>query len=104
MFSSLEEVGERLRATGYIADSIAATTVYLAAKLQKPLLLKAQRAAARRNSHMRLPTPQIQASNGSSAMKASMTQSRHPDFYRGSESEEPVVGASEVLGFRKTFG
>ena len=30
------------------------------------------------------------------------TQSRHPDFYRGSESEEPVVGASEVLGFRKT--
>ena len=32
VFSSLEEVGERLRATGYIADSIATTTVYLAAK------------------------------------------------------------------------
>jgi MoxR-like ATPase len=40
VFSSLEEVGERLRATGYIADSIAATTVYLAARLQKPLLLE----------------------------------------------------------------
>ena len=40
VFSSLEEVGQRLRATGYIADSIAATTVYLAAKLQKPLLLE----------------------------------------------------------------
>ena len=25
-----------------------------------------------------------------------------PGFLRGSESEEPVVGASEVLGFRKT--
>ncbi len=40
MFSSLEEVSERLRSTGYIADSIATTTVYLAAKLHKPLLLE----------------------------------------------------------------
>jgi MoxR-like ATPase len=40
VFSSLEEVGERLRSTGYIADSIATTTVYLAARLQKPLLLE----------------------------------------------------------------
>jgi len=40
VFSSLEEVGQRLRATGYIADSIATTTVYLAATLQKPLLLE----------------------------------------------------------------
>ncbi|MFZ0284652.1 MAG: MoxR family ATPase [Terriglobales bacterium] len=40
MFSSLEEVSERLRSTGYIADSIATTTVYLAARLQKPLLLE----------------------------------------------------------------
>jgi MoxR-like ATPase len=40
VFSSLEEVGERMRATGYIADSIAATTVYLAARLRKPLLLE----------------------------------------------------------------
>jgi MoxR-like ATPase len=40
MFSSLEEVSQRLRSTGYIADSIAVTTVYLAARLQKPLLLE----------------------------------------------------------------
>ena len=40
MFSSLEQVGERLRSTGYIADLVARTTVYLAARLQKPLLLE----------------------------------------------------------------
>ena len=40
MFSSVEEVSDRLRSTGYIADSIATTTVYLAARLQKPLLLE----------------------------------------------------------------
>jgi MoxR-like ATPase len=40
MFSSLEHLGEGLRATGYIADSIATTTVYLSAKLHKPLLLE----------------------------------------------------------------
>lgn len=40
MFSSLEEVRERLRSTGYIADPIATTTVYLATKLHKPLLLE----------------------------------------------------------------
>jgi MoxR-like ATPase len=40
VFSSLEEVSAGLRATGYIADSVASTTVYLAAKLHKPLLLE----------------------------------------------------------------
>ena len=40
MFSSLEEVGTRLTSTGYIADSIATTTVFLAARLHKPLLLE----------------------------------------------------------------
>jgi len=40
VFSSFEEVSERLRATGYIADSIATTTVHLAAQLHKPLLLE----------------------------------------------------------------
>ena len=38
--SSLEEVSKRLRSNGYITDSIATTTVYLAARLQKPLLLE----------------------------------------------------------------
>ncbi len=40
MFLSLEEVSERLRSTGYIADSIVTTTVFLAAELHKPLLLE----------------------------------------------------------------
>src|SRR5215467_1708613 len=40
MFSSLEQVDRGLRDTGYITDSIASTTVYLAAKLHKPLLLE----------------------------------------------------------------
>ena len=40
MFSSPEQVGEALRAAGYIADSIATTTVYLAAELHRPVLLE----------------------------------------------------------------
>src|SRR5579863_1945947 len=40
VFSSLKQVGEALRRTGYIADPIATTTVFLAAKLHKPVLLE----------------------------------------------------------------
>src|SRR4051812_27721688 len=40
MFSSLQDFKDRLRATGYIADSVAITTVYLASRLHKPLLLE----------------------------------------------------------------
>jgi MoxR-like ATPase len=40
VFASLEEVSAGLRSTGYIADSVAITTLYLAAKLHKPLLLE----------------------------------------------------------------
>jgi MoxR-like ATPase len=40
VFSSPEQVREALGATGYIADSIATTTVYLAAVLHKPVLLE----------------------------------------------------------------
>jgi len=40
VYSSLQELEEALRASGYNADSIAMTTVYLAARLQKPLLLE----------------------------------------------------------------
>jgi MoxR-like ATPase len=40
VFSSLGQLGEGLRVTGYIADSIATTTVFLAAKLHKPVLLE----------------------------------------------------------------
>ncbi|MGA8273613.1 MAG: MoxR family ATPase [Candidatus Sulfotelmatobacter sp.] len=40
MLASLDDVREGLRATGYIADSIAITTVFLAAQLHKPVLLE----------------------------------------------------------------
>jgi MoxR-like ATPase len=40
VFSSLQELEGGLRASGYIADSVATTTVYLASRLQKPLLLE----------------------------------------------------------------
>jgi MoxR-like ATPase len=40
VFPSLQKLERGLRASGYIADSVATTTVYLAARLQKPLLLE----------------------------------------------------------------
>lgn len=40
MFSSLDAVSNGLRGTGYIADSVTLTTVFLAARLHKPLLLE----------------------------------------------------------------
>ena len=40
MFSSPCELERRLVATGYIADPVATSTVYLAARLHKPLLLE----------------------------------------------------------------
>jgi MoxR-like ATPase len=40
VFSSLRELERSLRASGYIADSVIETTAFLAARLQKPLLLE----------------------------------------------------------------
>jgi MoxR-like ATPase len=40
LFSSLLELEQGLRASGYIADRIAISTAYLAARLHKPLLLE----------------------------------------------------------------
>jgi len=40
MFASASELGEALRRSGYIADSVAVTTVYLAAALHRPVLLE----------------------------------------------------------------
>lgn len=40
MFSSAQDAIQRLRAAGYIADLVAATTVYLASAVHKPLLLE----------------------------------------------------------------
>ena len=40
MFESFDDLKERLTATGYFIDSVMVQVVYLAAKLQKPLLLE----------------------------------------------------------------
>ena len=40
MFASASELDEALRRSGYIADSVAVTTVYLAAALHRPVLLE----------------------------------------------------------------
>jgi MoxR-like ATPase len=40
MFNSLEDLSSRLAATGYFIDPVMARVVYMAAKLQKPLLLE----------------------------------------------------------------
>ncbi len=40
MFSSPEDVAESLAAVGYLADSATATTVFLAASLQRPMLVE----------------------------------------------------------------
>jgi ATPase subunit of ABC transporter with duplicated ATPase domains len=40
VFSSIDELGDGLRLAGYIADRVTISTVYLAARLQKPLLLE----------------------------------------------------------------
>jgi MoxR-like ATPase len=40
MFSALDQLAQSLQQAGYIADPITITTVYLAAKLHKPLLLE----------------------------------------------------------------
>ena len=40
MFGSIEDAKAELLATGYIADEVTATVVYLAGKLNKPLLLE----------------------------------------------------------------
>jgi MoxR-like ATPase len=40
VFSSVQDVKERLASAGYLSDEITATTIYLAAKLNKPILLE----------------------------------------------------------------
>ena len=40
MFESLEDLATRLSATGYFIDPVMTQVVFLAAKLQKPLILE----------------------------------------------------------------
>ena len=50
MFQSSEHVHQALTDVGYITDTVTATAVYLAASLQKPLLLEGPAGAAKRSS------------------------------------------------------
>jgi hypothetical protein len=49
MFETAEELSEKLSETGYFIDPTMTKVVFLAARMQKPLLLKALLAAARPN-------------------------------------------------------
>ncbi len=40
MFASVQQLAERLKASGYLTDSVTVSTVYLAASLRKPLFLE----------------------------------------------------------------
>ena len=40
MFDSIDDLGTKLAATGYFIDPVMTQVVFLAAKLQKPLLLE----------------------------------------------------------------
>ena len=50
MFASIENVVERFADHGYIASRRIATVVYLASRLEKPILSKARPASARPTS------------------------------------------------------
>jgi hypothetical protein len=54
VFSSLQELATRLRATGYIADSIATTTIYWPRDSTSRYYWKDQPEAERPNWHMQL--------------------------------------------------
>ena len=49
MFDSLQDLSSKLAATGYFIDPVMTQVVFLAAKLQKPLLLEGPAGRGRRN-------------------------------------------------------
>ena len=51
MFDSLEELARKLAATGSFIDPVMVQVVYLAAKLQKPLLLEGPAGSEKRRSY-----------------------------------------------------
>jgi len=55
VFASIEEIEGAVRRTGYIADPITITTVYLAARLHKPLAQALDNVGRRRRRSIQLP-------------------------------------------------
>ena len=47
MFESITDLADKLAATGYFIDPVMTQVVFLAAKLQKPLLLEGPAGSAR---------------------------------------------------------
>ena len=59
MFGSTEELSRKLALTGYFIDPVMTQVVYLATKLQKPLLLEGPAGQAKLS--LRLPLPPLPA-------------------------------------------
>ena len=70
MFESCEELAARLTATGYFIDPVMIKVVYLAARMQKPLLLEG-------------PAGSGKTQLAVSVAKAAGTHIERPQCYRG---------------------
>ena len=75
MFESITDLGGKLAATGYFIDPVMTQVVFLAAKLQKPLLLEGP--AGSGNTHSDSPATEIRntrfpMSSGRSSEKSSI--------------------------------
>jgi len=57
MFSSPEELSAKLREARYVIDRVTVEVVYLAARMQKPLLVEGHPGAAKLSWHTRSPQP-----------------------------------------------
>ena len=70
MFSSIEDLSQKLDAAKYVTDPGTLKVIYLAAQMQKPVLAKDLPAPGKQNSPRWLPSQQILLSNACNATKA----------------------------------
>ena len=95
MFESIDDVAARLAAQNYFADREIATTVFLAARLKKPIFLEGEAGRrARRSSPRRSRARSIRGSSVSSATKGSTPATRStngttPSSFCASSSPRP---------------
>jgi hypothetical protein len=71
VFSSLEALSDKLRSARYIVDSVTLQVVYLAARMQKPLLVEGPPGCGKTELATLWPRRQARLSKGCSATKAS---------------------------------
>src|SRR5471030_3280873 len=84
MFDSIHELSERLRATGYFIDPVMIQVVFLAAKLQKPLLLEG-------------PAGSGKTQLAVSVAQAAGTHIERLQCYRGVTEDKPIGRFDESL-------